>query len=644
MSSEDDRGQFDLSRRKLLGSVATIGAAGAIGGAGTMAFFSDEEEFANNQITAGELDLKIDWEEHYSDWKGAEADEATMGDPASADYVLPAFDLTEFEDEATGDAGGQIGPLADGLDMEPLDGQPIALNFVNSQDAFWDATSIEAFPDSDGDGIQDLDAIRDICDYDADLDGVLSDDLRTSGTVEGQTTNPGDPLVNLEDVKPGDFGEITFSLHLCDNPGYVWLTSDLVDADENGNTEPEAADEDEYGPGEGPQADLFDNEGDEANEESTDPRQTEQERVELLDYVLTRAWYDDGGGEPANEGNNQLDEIGGELDIVIATDTSGSLESGEIQNLQVGVNNFLTALEDSAADVLVGTVQFGDGSVSIGNDLDSPGNVNVSLPSSGDGNTPLPPALDIADQLVNGSSNARSGAEKAIVVFTDGGPNYTNSSFSAGAYSAPRDTSADWSAVSGDNTYDNGSAGGNVTADEMDETLIVAESIKAGGTTISTVFVGDDDQEAMTSGAISKYGSLPTFLATGEVGLMGDNGVASTGTDAFDVDLDNLSELANQLVSLITTAEDVFFFGTLRQFIQDGSMGNGIPLAGDISAEEAGGTGRNCFSNSDDHFIAVEWWLPINHGNQVQGDSVSFDIGFYTEQCRHNEGSGMANS
>jgi hypothetical protein len=37
----------------------------------------------------------------------------------------------------------------------------------------------------------------------------------------------------------------------------------------------------------------------------------------------------------------------------------------------------------------------------------------------------------------------------------------------------------------------------------------------------------------------------------------------------------------------------------------------------------------------------VFWWLPIDHGNQVQSDSATFDLGFYTEQCRHNDGSGM---
>jgi len=38
------------------------------------------------------------------------------------------------------------------------------------------------------------------------------------------------------------------------------------------------------------------------------------------------------------------------------------------------------------------------------------------------------------------------------------------------------------------------------------------------------------------------------------------------------------------------------------------------------------------------HEVSVVWWLPIDHGNQVQSDSATFDLGFYTEQCRHNDG------
>ena len=82
---------------------------------------------------------------------------------------------------------------------------------------------------------------------------------------------------------------------------------------------------------------------------------------------------------------------------------------------------------------------------------------------------------------------------------------------------------------------------------------------------------------------------------------------------------------------------------TLREFLKSLSSDQGIQLEGDIPAENGGGTGRNCFSGTTDHYLSVFWWLPINHGNQVQSDSVEFDLGFYTEQCRHNDGSGMNN-
>lgn len=64
----DDDTSFELSRRKLLGATGTIGAAGALGGVGTTAFFSDEEEFTNNRLVAGEFDLKVDWEGTYWNW------------------------------------------------------------------------------------------------------------------------------------------------------------------------------------------------------------------------------------------------------------------------------------------------------------------------------------------------------------------------------------------------------------------------------------------------------------------------------------------------------------------------------------------------------------------------------------------------
>jgi hypothetical protein len=40
--------------------------------------------------------------------------------------------------------------------------------------------------------------------------------------------------------------------------------------------------------------------------------------------------------------------------------------------------------------------------------------------------------------------------------------------------------------------------------------------------------------------------------------------------------------------------------------------------------------------------VAFAWWVPVDHGNEIQTDSASFELSFYTEQCRHNDGEGMA--
>jgi len=90
----------------------------------------------------------------------------------------------------------------------------------------------------------------------------------------------------------------------------------------------------------------------------------------------------------------------------------------------------------------------------------------------------------------------------------------------------------------------------------------------------------------------------------------------------------------------------VFIEGPLREVLNRLSSGNGVPLSGNQPAPQGGGsdTSRDCYSEAPDvHYVAFQWWLPIDHGNEVQGDSVTFDLGFYTEQCRHNDGEGMNN-
>jgi predicted ribosomally synthesized peptide with SipW-like signal peptide len=51
--------KVELTRRRVLGGLGTIGVAGAAAGLGTSAYFNDEESFTDNSITAGTLDMEV---------------------------------------------------------------------------------------------------------------------------------------------------------------------------------------------------------------------------------------------------------------------------------------------------------------------------------------------------------------------------------------------------------------------------------------------------------------------------------------------------------------------------------------------------------------------------------------------------------
>ena len=252
--------KFELSRRKVLAGLGTIGVASAGVGLGTSAYFSDVETFTNNTLVAGSLDLKVDWEEHYhltNEQVPVETDDGTipgvlLNDPNDPNYV------------------GVPDPET-----------PVAWVHVDALEEYMDITAIEAFPDPNDDGVQELeyegweyDACDDGADTPEDLDPMVEQVAHR--TLNQDTYDPENgavkPLIYLDDVKPGDFGEVTFSFHLCDNPGYVWMFADNVEWAENGLTEPERKDPDET-----------------------------EDYVELMDAIQTVWWYD-------ADGDNVLDD------------------------------------------------------------------------------------------------------------------------------------------------------------------------------------------------------------------------------------------------------------------------------------------------------------------------------------------------
>jgi predicted ribosomally synthesized peptide with SipW-like signal peptide len=229
---------LQLSRRQVLAAAGSVGVAAAGAGLGTSAFFSDTERFRNNRLVAGELDVRAGFVEHYSNWS---PDEAASLD---GNVTMPSGGAVD------GDAVGL--PTGTAVDGSPL----IALANASDAGQFLNNTVGES-PDPGDDAPDRAPEGFDPATAEA-IDAPCTSDLLVSDIEQ--------PTIQLSDLKPGDFGLVRFSLVLCDNPGFVWAIGRLVDAAENGTTEPEADDPDE-GPG-----------------------------VELLDAVRTAFWIDDGNG------------------------------------------------------------------------------------------------------------------------------------------------------------------------------------------------------------------------------------------------------------------------------------------------------------------------------------------------------------
>jgi len=499
--TDDDR--IKLTRRKILASASAVGLAGAGAGLGTSAFFSDTESFGNNSLTAGTLDLKVDWQQTYY---------------GAMETNVP----------------------------------------------------VNAYPDHDGDGLQSIDDDTEYVLDNEDGENVpiemSCDDLESGDQLpEGVYSSPNrsegnggsldqDSLVALSDVKPGDQGEITFSLHLCDNPGYVWLTADDFEQTGGNTTEPE-------------EAEL---EGD------------EEDDGELGENTYIEIWYDE-------DCDNKLDtsgEEGQDLEVALVSDVSGSME-GSISDLQSAATSFvnqLTTPDEGAA------VSFSDGA-NLDQELTTDyGALNSAINDySADGSTDMDDGIITAEnELLNGT-NATSGANKVMIVLSDGEP----------------------------------------SAEEDAETA--ANNAKDEGIRIFTIALGTGPDE--------------DFM----------EGIASNDDDAYTAaESEDLQEIYNEIATEVITGEQVILGEgdgvhdnpvSVAQAMEIMDNNDGmVPLDGDGDMEYDDGAtseARDCFDAGTQHCIGVRWWVPTDVGNVIQDDTMSFDLGFYAEQCRHNDGAGM---
>ena len=563
----DDKQLYNLSRRKVLAGIGAVGLASAGAGLGTSAYFSDRETFQNNSLVAGELDLLVDWQQHYrmngeTTFVNAHPDHDGDGEQSiAADNDAGQIRYSDFPDDEDEDSNGANIPVLDCETIPPL-------------------------PEAD-----------------FGVDPTTGEEMET--------------LVQLADVKPGDSGEITFSLHLCDNPGYIWMQAAGVNQSEGVNTDPELA------------VDT-------------------NEVPDLANAIEARLWYDedcDNVYDPAEpvdimltldfSGSMLYDQFGGVVssdDIIINGTTYN--ETTKIDLVELGTRQFIDFLQNASADVQVGVAYF-DGEK--GGDNEPRTGILQSLTSD----------LSVVDGALSGLrqklANVVSGPAGSTPSDGDGDPDpFSGGGIATGTYigEGVDDAQAELDA--------NGRSG----AVARNIVLSDGESFNGTGSTqfSSPTGAADDARAASPSPATEVY-IINVNGSAGTLQAMAGPAGGSGGDPAFFNDLDdplNIPTVFGNLAAL-ATQEKIIMEDTLANVLGELADGNGIPLDGnratlyDELSDPSDDADRDAFRGDGVmHCVALEWELPFEVGNEVQGDSVSFDLGFYTEQERNNDGSGPA--
>ncbi|MFC4405844.1 vWA domain-containing protein [Haloarchaeobius iranensis] len=117
-----------------------------------------------------------------------------------------------------------------------------------------------------------------------------------------------------------------------------------------------------------------------------------------------------------------------------------------------------------------------------------------------------------------------------------------------------------------------------------------------------------------------------------------ENDIASNPGDAFLApDAADLDTIYEEIAQIVLEGEQKVLSGTMAEVFVE--LAEGVPLDGDRTSEE-----RDPYAAVTTQCIGFEWCLPAEVGNEVQTDSVSFDLVVDAEQSRHNDNPGGENN
>jgi hypothetical protein len=142
---------------------------------------------------------------------------------------------------------------------------------------------------------------------------------------------------------------------------------------------------------------------------------------------------------------------------------------------------------------------------------------------------------------------------------------------------------------------------------------------------------GDND---ITIRGVASYPS--SFTSSQETTAENTLMAIATGSAFYNLGQMTAKNVADAVFSdqnVTGTAEEIVFQGTLDELADELDPSVDGPLALDFNRTD---TGQSCFPAKAIHCFGLSWWIPTDVGNEIQSDSVSFDLGFYTEQCRNN--------